>query len=486
MKKLLLLLLFIVCYTVPNVVSATPCDQDDFLVSDKIILRMAEGVSFVAFANAFHVAHPTIQVQQLDQVPNRSIFLASIDVQEEDIDAISMEIEGGFGGLLAWGEFVYKNEGPEGTTGSIFVDRPINPASFRTQYSANVLGLNASHNIATGNGIVVAVLDTGVVATHSVLEGSTVLGGYDFVDDDNNPEEIQDGIDNDMDGIFDEGWGHGTFVASMVLLVAPDAKILPIRVLDSDNNGTTWSLARGMFHAIDLGVEVMNISVASTYHSEAVSDAVDESKDFGIVVVAAAGNCGRATPRTFPAMQSNVLGVIATDIGDSLAGFSNYGELVAIAAPGFSADFSAEPIAEESIIGAVPDGGFAYWQGTSMSSPLVSGAIALVRSQHPELPTNSELWSTLTNTLLETAQNIDVENPNFFGLLGAGRMNVAAAVFEGPNAPQLGDLNGDGVIDVADVLLVVSSWGQVHTSADLNGDGTVNVVDLLILIETWN
>ena len=185
-------------------------------------------------------------------------------------------------------------------------------------------------------------------------------------------------------------------------------------------------------------------------------------------------------------MQSNVIGVVATDIGDSVADFSNYGELIAIAAPGFSKDLNSEPLEGESIIGAIPDGGFAYWQGTSMASPLVSGAVALVRSQHPELPADSNLWGTLTNTLLETAQNIDAENPNFIGLLGSGRMDVAALVFAGPIAPALGDLNGDGVIDVSDILQVISSWGQVHSSADFNGDGIVNVVDLLILIDNWN
>ena len=446
---------------------------------------MAEGVSFDTFVKAFYVAHPEMNVEQIDQVPNRPIFLASIDAQEE-LDLIEDELEAGFGGLLTWGEFVYMNEGPEGTTGSIFVDRPINPVAFRTQYSSNVLGLDVSHDTTTGLGVVVAVLDTGIVETHPVFEGNTVLGGYDFIDGDINPVEVQDGVDNDVDGIFDEGWGHGTFVASIVLLAAPDAKILPIRVLDSDNNGTTWSLARGMFHAIDRGVEVMNVSVASTYHSEAVSDAIDESKNFGIVIVAAAGNCAREEPRTYPAMQSNVLGVIATDISDTLANFSNYSELVAIAAPGYSNNFDAEPLAEESIIGAVPDGGFAYWQGTSMSSPMVSGAIALLRSQHPELPTNSDSWNLITSTLLETAHNIDAENPKFFGLLGSGRMDVLAAVLEGPSAPALGDLNGDGDINVTDILQIISHWGQVHSSADLNGDGNVSIVDLLILIENWN
>ena len=484
MKKLLLLI--ILCCLKPNVVSATPCDQDDLLISDQIMVRMADGVSFNTFVKAFHFAHPNIHLQQLDQVPNRPIFLASIDVQEEEIDAISTEIENGFGGLLTWGEFVYENEGPEGTTGSIFVDRPISTASFRTQYSSNILGIEVSHDSTTGLGVVVAVLDTGIVESHPVLLGKTVLGGYDFIDGDNNPTEVQDGVDNDVDGIFDEGWGHGTFVASIVLLVAPDAKILPIRVLDSDNNGTTWSLAKGMFHAIDRGVEVINISIGSTYHSDAIDDAVDEAKDVGIVIVAAAGNCGREEPRTFPAMQSNVIGVVATDIGDSVADFSNYGELIAIAAPGFSKDFNSEPLEGESIIGAIPDGGFAYWQGTSMASPLVSGAVALVRSQHPELPADSNLWGTLTNTLLETAQNIDAENPNFIGLLGSGRMDVAALVFAGPIAPALGDLNGDGVINVSDILQVISSWGQVHSSADFNGDGIVNVLDLLILIDNWN
>ena len=84
--------------------------------------------------------------------------------------------------------------------------------------------------------------------------------------------------------------------------------------------------------------------------------------------------------------------------------------------------------------------------------------------------------------LESTAVNIDALNPPYAGLLGAGRIDIAAAAALGPPEPAVGDLNNDGAVDALDLVILLLAWGQTHSSADLNGDGIVNVLDLVILI----
>ena len=123
-----------------------------------------------------------------------------------------------------------------------------------------------------------------------------------------------------------------------------------------------------------------------------------------------------------------------------------------------------------------------------MCTPLVSGAAALIRAQHPEWPATVETFFSIRNALMSTAVNIYPLNPQFLKdkELGVGRLNIAAAVALGPAAPQSGDLNGDGAVDVDDLLKVISDWGGVHTSADINGDGAVDSDDLVLVISNWS
>ena len=91
----------------------------------------------------------------------------------------------------------------------------------------------------------VAVIDTGVQSDHPELAGK-MTAGYDFVDMDGTPGDVGDGRDNDSDGEADEMVGHGTHVAGIVALAAPDARIMPIRALDTEGRGTTFGIARAI------------------------------------------------------------------------------------------------------------------------------------------------------------------------------------------------------------------------------------------------
>jgi subtilisin family serine protease len=242
-------------------------------------------------------------------------------------------------------------------------------------------------------------------------------------------------------------------------------------------------------------------------------EALVDARNHGIIVVAAAGNMDTMDVREYPAMMDVhdedvqfpndewlVLGVTAVDDADIKAGFSNYHRNLFISAPGDSVvDGQGNPILDQSIISTLPGGEYRVWEGTSMATPLVSGAAALIRSQHPESPANVQTFALVRNRFTNTAVELCELNPcycpppNCTGiskdedepLLGVGRIDVAAAVNVGPVAPTTGDLNGDGVVAVDDLLKVISDWGLTHSSADIDGNGIVNVDDLLIVINRW-
>ena len=280
-------------------------------------------------------------------------------------------------GLHAW---------PDGAPSVVGTDT----ALWSGQPAAGALRLGAAHSVSTGRGITVAVLDTGVDARHPALAGK-VLTGYDYLDGDADTSDTATGSDSSGNGVPDEAVGHGTVVAGTVGLVAPDARILPYRVLDSDGTGTTYAAASAIFAATKAGARVINLSFGLTdgTSSRALADAVAYATGRGIVVVAAAGNTGRAV-KTYPAALPGVLSVSAlASSGSALATFSTFGSWVKVAAPG------------QDVVGPVPGGGFARWSGTSIAAPIVAGQAALVRAR-----LLLGLTSTVTNAVTATTSKL--------------------------------------------------------------------------------
>jgi subtilisin family serine protease len=273
-------------------------------------------------------------------------------------------------------------------------------SQYTAQWAPRALGLPSAHAVTRGAGMRVAVLDTGVDLSHPALR-NRLLPGRDFVDGDNDPSEVG--------GAGRAGWGHGTHVSGLVLLVAPSARVMPLRVLDPDGRGNVWAIAEALLHAADPdgvgatndGAHVINLSLGTTQptrmldvvvelvtcsdddENEANDDYSDpgfrQDKDrcdlhHGSVVMAAAGNGASSTERQYPAAEAaeGALSVAASNSSSRIASFSNRGPWIQIAAPG------------QGITSTVPGGGYGVWSGTSMAAPLASGVAALVKARNPD------------------------------------------------------------------------------------------------------
>jgi subtilisin family serine protease len=287
-------------------------------------------------------------------------------------------------------------------------------AAIAVQPGLDLLDLVAAQAVARGAGVVVGVVDTGVDVTHPYLQANLEPNGFDFIDQDGDPNETRDFVDNDQDGLVDEQFGHGTFVASLVLAVAPDARILPVRALNDDGIGTTSTIAAGIIWAVDNGAHVVNVSVDIPSAPEAVREAIHYAEAREVVVVAAGGNSGDRQV-IFPARFSDVIAVAAVDATGVVPEFSNVGSMVNLVAPGVDL-IGAFPMAESPV-------GTARWSGTSFSAPLVSGSAALVIAVSPGMQADEVI-----RRLEDTAQNVDALNPLLAGRLGEGLVQPAAAV----------------------------------------------------------
>ncbi len=262
---------------------------------------------------------------------------------------------------------------PEGLqSNGVVLGSSLGRTDFGGQAALDTIRATRARRKATGRGIVVAVVDTGIDAAHPLFAGR-LAPGYDFVGNDADPAEETNGIDDDLDGDVDEGYGHGTFVAGLVLAVAPDATILPVRVLDTDAVGTVSRVAAGIRYAVEQGVDVINLSLGARVRSEVLRGEVRRALSRGIKVVAATGNRADVARIDFPAGLANVVAVSALDARLGRADFANAGAPTTMAAPG------------TDLIGPYPGGTYAVWSGTSFSAALGTGAIALLVERRPRL-----------------------------------------------------------------------------------------------------
>ena len=292
-----------------------------------------------------------------------------------------------------------------------FLDGSPSANEYVDQSAVGRLRLESANLFSTGAGVTVAVIDTGLDLTHPLFAGRTVPG-FDFLDNDSDPSEVADGVDENQDGLVDPSFGHGTHVAGLVVLAAPQARIMPLRCFSAEGEGDAYAIAKAIWFAVETGARVINMSFGLTYRSAILSTSLSRAFEAGLHLVASAGNGGLANAPPYPARKLEVMAVAATDAEDRRADFSNYGTFVDISAPGID------------LYSAFPNGGAAIWSGTSMAAPLVSGAIARLCALNLPQP-------AIEQAVLDAAWPIAAVNPGLDGLLGSGRIDALAAVERG-------------------------------------------------------
>jgi subtilisin family serine protease len=279
-----------------------------------------------------------------------------------------------------------------------------------------------------GSGIV-AVIDTGVDPNHPALR-SVLLQGRDFTRNRDGGDEtgdvtqstadVVDGvgptyvnsstmavIDQSTADVVDSdgysAYGHGTMVAGIVHLVAPEAHILPLKAFRADGTGYTSDAIRAIYWAVKQNAQVLNMSFSFAATSKEFGNAISFANRNDVIAVAAAGNDGQNVA-VYPAAYANVMGVASTTNDDTRSSFSNYGQpQVWVAAPG------------EWIVTTYPWGTYAASSGTSFSAPFVAGAAALL------LDVNASAGESAASQAIAHAKFISPD-------LGNGRLDLYQAV----------------------------------------------------------
>lgn len=328
--------------------------------------------------------------------------------------------------------------------------RTPNDAYFGDQWYLPKIDAPDAWETTTGNkDLVMAVLDTGVDLDHPDLAGNVwsnsdeIAGnnkdddnngfiddtqGWDFVDNDNVPEPIVGSLESGA-------MSHGTLVAGLIAAqsdnaigyagVLWNAKIMPLRVLNSDGIGGEEATAKAVDYAVANGAKVINMSFAGSASGSRLKTSIRKAYEAGVVVVAALGNDGQDVDidPVYPAcFQSDladwVLGVTATDLDDNETEFTNYGASCAdLSAPGIDIlglDYQGSDTQDSAYGGP--------WNGTSAASPLVAGSAGLLLSKYPSLSPQDVF------TILKLSVDPIHDTLSGIGAIGVGRLNVATAL----------------------------------------------------------
>lgn len=354
------------------------------------------------------------------------------------------------------------------------VDEEMEPAatvsdpSVGSQWHIAKINAPAAWDYTLGGGVKIAILDSGVDGTHPDL-APQMVAGWNFYDNNSNTADVR---------------GHGTAVAGAaaaaanngvgVAGVAGGAKIMPLRIADSTGYALWSTAAQAINYAADHGARVANLSFVGAAASSTIQSAASYLRSKGGVLFVAAGNSG-AVDNTSP---TNLMQVVsATDESDQLASFSTYGSFVTVSAPG------------NNILTTAMGGGYQYWWGTSLATPVAAGTAALIIASRPDF-TPAQIDSTLKSSATDLGGG--GTDPYF----GAGRINAGAAVALAGGASTPGDSTAptvaitspaSGSVSGTTTVTVGASDNVGVTRVDVKVNGTTIATDTTAPFSvSWN
>ena len=239
--------------------------------------------------------------------------------------------------------------------------------------------------------IIVAVLDTGIAKDNQDL-ADRVVAEVNFAD---SPTS-------------DDLYGHGTHMAGTIIAIAPECRLMNVKVADDRGRCESSVVARGIIWAADQGAQIINVSLSMRASPE-LSEAINYAWSRGAIIVAAAGNKGQSEP-SYPGYYADCLAVAGTNQNDSLALLSSYGDWVDVAAPGFN------------IYSELPGNQYGYKTGTSSAGAHVSGIAALVFSVAEDSNSNGNVNDEVRSAIESSCTSIDADG------VGQGLVNAFQAV----------------------------------------------------------
>ncbi len=359
-------------------------------------------------------------------------------------------------------------------------ESPNDPSLMFQYYLFTTHALDAADTLDTQDTVVIGIVDTGVDYEHPDLAANIYHNPGEMGTDAEGNDRRSNGIDDDDNGFVDDwrGWDfvssehpngdndprpgnqHGTHVAGIAAAVrnngigiagmAVKAEIMMVKIgQDHPLSKSVENSYDGVLYAASNGADVINCSWGSSAPSEIERNIIETATQLGSIVIAAAGNDSE-NQSFYPAAYPEVISVAAVNSEDRRAPFSNYNYSVDISAPG------------TGIYSTVPDSSYDLLNGTSMASPVVAGAAAMLRHKHPEY---SPL--ELGEHLKATADDISEQNPAYYGLLGSGRVNVLSAVTaKSVRAVMLQDYiitneNNDEIIDIGERVEIMPTLMNV-------------------------
>jgi hypothetical protein len=439
------------------------------MVADHVLVQLREDVD----PGSLLAALPAEDQFTLQPVNRNGLYRLSVDAEDPDAIPAALSMLQNLDGMIRFAEPDYivhtlaEPDDPSFLNGSLWGMN--NTGQNSGLAGADISALDGWAIRTDASSIVVGIVDTGILSSHEDLRDNLWF----------NPAEVPDGVDNDGNGFVDDihginaitlngdptdDAGHGSHVAGTigasgnntkgVVGVAWNVQLMALKFLSSGGGGAISDAVTCIDYGVDNGANILNNSWGGGFYSQALYDAVERARDAGVIFVVAAGNAttsldsGIVYPASLPF--ENVVAVASTTRNDELSDFSNFGQgMVDIAAPG----------SEIYSVGIDNDSHYRYMSGTSMATPHVVGALALMASEFPDEP-----WYALINRLYRGMDTLPSLGEGRVGT--GGRLNLFKALSGTDNRPPNDDFQDARLLHGDAMVLRLSNRGATSEAGE--------------------